>query len=144
MLFFCTLTSLKEYDWLCTISGAAVGVSLSPEQAQLCMVEDMTDKLSPLACAYARARGKYLEWLVLIIHVSFLLSMAVLGIHACNLCRILSDSLDLHPLIFDIQIYMILLCPNSFMNTVSKAEIICACTFWHLRDCLCHIKDESL
>lgn len=38
-------------------AGAAVGVSLSAEQAQLCMVDDMADQLTPLAIAYARARG---------------------------------------------------------------------------------------
>lgn len=40
------------------ISGAAVGVPLSREQAQLCMVDDMFDQLTPLATAYARARGE--------------------------------------------------------------------------------------
>ena len=40
-----------------TVTGAAVGVPLSQEEAQLCMVNDMTD-LSPLAIAYARARGQ--------------------------------------------------------------------------------------
>lgn len=38
-------------------AGAAVGVSLSDEQARLCMVDDMKDSLTPLATAYARARG---------------------------------------------------------------------------------------
>jgi len=38
-------------------AGAAVGVSLSQEEAQLCMVDDMMDILTPLATAYARARG---------------------------------------------------------------------------------------
>ncbi|XP_071942996.1 bifunctional purine biosynthesis protein ATIC-like [Antedon mediterranea] len=38
-------------------AGAAVGVELSIEQAKLCMVSDMHDKLTPLATAYARARG---------------------------------------------------------------------------------------
>ncbi|ESO91937.1 hypothetical protein LOTGIDRAFT_217098 [Lottia gigantea] len=37
-------------------AGAAVASSLSPEQARLCMVDDM-EGLSPLAIAYARARG---------------------------------------------------------------------------------------
>lgn len=37
-------------------AGAAVGVPLSTEQAQLCMVSDIKD-LTPLATAYARARG---------------------------------------------------------------------------------------
>lgn len=38
-------------------AGAAVGVALSKDQAKLCMVEDMMDSLTPLAIAYARARG---------------------------------------------------------------------------------------
>ena len=38
--------------------GAAVGVELTPEQAKLCMVADLHDQLTPLANAYARARGK--------------------------------------------------------------------------------------
>ncbi|BES97701.1 bifunctional purine biosynthesis protein [Nesidiocoris tenuis] len=38
-------------------AGAAVGVSLSPEQAKLCMVDDLYERLTPLATAYARARG---------------------------------------------------------------------------------------
>ncbi|XP_071788214.1 bifunctional purine biosynthesis protein ATIC-like [Asterias amurensis] len=37
-------------------AGAAVGYELSPEQAKLCMVADMMP-LTPLATAYARARG---------------------------------------------------------------------------------------
>ncbi|XP_029646918.1 bifunctional purine biosynthesis protein ATIC [Octopus sinensis] len=37
-------------------AGAAVATPLSPEQAQLCMVDDLKE-LSPLAVAYARARG---------------------------------------------------------------------------------------
>ncbi|XP_049278489.1 bifunctional purine biosynthesis protein ATIC isoform X2 [Anopheles funestus] len=38
-------------------AGAAVGVPLSLDQAKLCMVDDMYDSLTPLATAYARARG---------------------------------------------------------------------------------------
>lgn len=38
-------------------AGAAVGFPLTPEQAKLCMVEDMLSSLTPLATAYARARG---------------------------------------------------------------------------------------
>ncbi|XP_068631195.1 bifunctional purine biosynthesis protein ATIC [Battus philenor] len=38
-------------------AGAAVGLALSPEEASVCMVSDLLPKLSPLACAYARARG---------------------------------------------------------------------------------------
>ena len=39
-------------------AGAAVGVTLSDSDAKLCMVDDLKDILSPLAVAYARARGK--------------------------------------------------------------------------------------
>lgn len=38
-------------------AGAAVGVPLSGDQAKLCMVDDLQEKLTPLATAYARARG---------------------------------------------------------------------------------------
>ena len=38
-------------------AGAAVGVPLTVEEAKLCMVKDMIDSLTPLATAYARARG---------------------------------------------------------------------------------------
>ncbi|KAJ9577462.1 hypothetical protein L9F63_005963, partial [Diploptera punctata] len=38
-------------------AGAAVAVPLSPEQAKVCMVDDIIEQLSPLAVAYARARG---------------------------------------------------------------------------------------
>ncbi|XP_056619228.1 bifunctional purine biosynthesis protein PURH [Triplophysa dalaica] len=38
-------------------AGAAVGVPLSEEEAKVCMVNDMIKDLSPLATAYARARG---------------------------------------------------------------------------------------
>ncbi|XP_039968248.1 bifunctional purine biosynthesis protein ATIC-like [Bactrocera tryoni] len=38
-------------------AGAAVGTPLSREQAKLCMVDDLYDSLTPLATAYARARG---------------------------------------------------------------------------------------
>ena len=44
---------------LFVILGAAVAVPLSLEQAKLCMVNDLKD-LSPLAIAYARARGNFL------------------------------------------------------------------------------------
>ena len=37
--------------------GAAVGVELSEEQMKLCMVDDLKSILTPLAIAYARARG---------------------------------------------------------------------------------------
>ncbi|KAM8875999.1 bifunctional purine biosynthesis protein ATIC [Synchiropus picturatus] len=38
-------------------AGAAVGVPLTEEEARVCMVHDMLETLSPLATAYARARG---------------------------------------------------------------------------------------
>uniref|UniRef100_A0A8C7NAW9 Bifunctional purine biosynthesis protein ATIC n=1 Tax=Oncorhynchus kisutch TaxID=8019 RepID=A0A8C7NAW9_ONCKI len=38
-------------------AGAAVGVPLSDEEAKVCMVNDMLKNLTPLATAYARARG---------------------------------------------------------------------------------------
>ncbi|KAJ1527879.1 hypothetical protein ONE63_007815 [Megalurothrips usitatus] len=38
-------------------AGAAVGTPLTPEQAKLCMVDDLAGELTPLAIAYARARG---------------------------------------------------------------------------------------
>ncbi|XP_067143247.1 bifunctional purine biosynthesis protein ATIC isoform X2 [Centruroides vittatus] len=38
-------------------AGAAVGDSLTLEQAKVCMVDDLYKQLTPLAIAYARARG---------------------------------------------------------------------------------------
>ncbi|XP_076237817.1 bifunctional purine biosynthesis protein ATIC isoform X2 [Calliopsis andreniformis] len=38
-------------------AGAAVGVPLDSVQAKLCQVDDLIDQLTPLATAYARARG---------------------------------------------------------------------------------------
>lgn len=38
-------------------AGAAVGVALDEKEAKLCMVDDLAASLSPVACAYARARG---------------------------------------------------------------------------------------
>ncbi|XP_053328172.1 bifunctional purine biosynthesis protein ATIC [Spea bombifrons] len=38
-------------------AGAAVGVPLSEEEARVCMVHDLFQTLTPLATAYARARG---------------------------------------------------------------------------------------
>lgn len=38
-------------------AGAAVGTPLSHDQAKLCQVDDIYDQLTPLAAAYARARG---------------------------------------------------------------------------------------
>ena len=40
-------------------AGAAVGLPLTDEQAKVCMVDDLMDELTPLATAYARARGIY-------------------------------------------------------------------------------------
>uniref|UniRef100_A0A803WDC3 Bifunctional purine biosynthesis protein ATIC n=1 Tax=Ficedula albicollis TaxID=59894 RepID=A0A803WDC3_FICAL len=39
------------------LTGAAVGVPLSEEEAQVCMVHDLHKSLTPLASAYARSRG---------------------------------------------------------------------------------------
>ncbi|XP_074766497.1 bifunctional purine biosynthesis protein ATIC isoform X2 [Athene noctua] len=38
-------------------AGAAVGIALSEEEAQVCMVHDFHKTLTPLASAYARSRG---------------------------------------------------------------------------------------
>lgn len=38
-------------------AGAAVGIPLDAVQAKLCQVDDLLDQLTPLATAYARARG---------------------------------------------------------------------------------------
>ncbi|CAH0702863.1 unnamed protein product [Spodoptera exigua] len=38
-------------------AGAAVGLPLSQEEASVCMVADLLPNLTPVACAYARARG---------------------------------------------------------------------------------------
>lgn len=38
-------------------AGAAIGLPLTQEDAAVCMVSDLAAQLSPLACAYARARG---------------------------------------------------------------------------------------
>lgn len=38
-------------------AGAAVGIPLDKIQAKLCQVDDIIDELTPLATAYARARG---------------------------------------------------------------------------------------
>ncbi|XP_075971521.1 bifunctional purine biosynthesis protein ATIC [Anticarsia gemmatalis] len=38
-------------------AGAAVGIPLTEEEAAVCMVSDLLPSLSPVACAYARARG---------------------------------------------------------------------------------------
>ncbi|KAJ8733353.1 hypothetical protein PYW08_001651 [Mythimna loreyi] len=38
-------------------AGAAVGLPLDQEEASVCMVADLLPNLTPLACAYARARG---------------------------------------------------------------------------------------
>lgn len=38
-------------------AGAAVGLPLTQDEASVCMVSDLLEALSPVACAYARARG---------------------------------------------------------------------------------------
>jgi AICAR transformylase/IMP cyclohydrolase PurH len=48
------LPAAASFKHVCP-SGAAVAASMSPETAQACMVDDL--ELSPLATAYARARG---------------------------------------------------------------------------------------
>lgn len=39
-------------------AGAAVGNPLTRDEAKLCMVDDLFDSLTPIATAYARARGE--------------------------------------------------------------------------------------
>ncbi|KFZ51189.1 Bifunctional purine biosynthesis protein PURH, partial [Podiceps cristatus] len=46
-----------ECSGLCFPLGAAVGIPLSEEEAQVCMVHDFHKTLTPLASAYARSRG---------------------------------------------------------------------------------------
>lgn len=38
-------------------AGAAVGIPLSSDEARLCMVDDLLETITPIASAYARARG---------------------------------------------------------------------------------------
>lgn len=38
-------------------AGAAIGVTLDRDEAKICQVNDLYDQLTPLATAYARARG---------------------------------------------------------------------------------------
>lgn len=47
----------SDSSGLCCV-GAAVGVPLTEEEARVCMVHDMLPDLTPLATAYARARGQ--------------------------------------------------------------------------------------
>lgn len=47
-----------ECPGLCFPLGAAVGIPLSDEEAQVCMVHDFHKTLTPLASAYARSRGE--------------------------------------------------------------------------------------
>lgn len=47
----------KKQCSLTLLTGAAVATPLSSEEMKLCMVADITKTLSPLAVAYARARG---------------------------------------------------------------------------------------
>lgn len=56
----------RERSWckrpgLCFPLGAAVGMPLSEEDAQVCMVHDFHKTLTPLAAAYARSRGEKLR-----------------------------------------------------------------------------------
>ena len=51
ILLFCT-----KIIW--GFLGAAVGVPLSGEESKVCMVEDLSEILTSLAVAYARARGR--------------------------------------------------------------------------------------
>lgn len=48
---------IKLFGFSLVLTGAAVGVPLTDEEAALCMVRDVKDTLTPLAIAYARARG---------------------------------------------------------------------------------------
>lgn len=48
----------SECPGLCFPLGAAVGIPLSEEEAQVCMVHDFHKTLTPLASAYARSRGE--------------------------------------------------------------------------------------
>lgn len=41
-------------------AGAAVAVPLSEEEAKVCMVDDLYKNLTPMATAYARARGEFM------------------------------------------------------------------------------------
>ena len=41
-----------------SIPGAAVGIPLSEDEASVCMVNDLYKTLTPIATAYARARGQ--------------------------------------------------------------------------------------
>lgn len=43
---------------LLSLAGAAVGTPLSEDEARVCMVHDLYPTLSPMATAYARARGQ--------------------------------------------------------------------------------------
>lgn len=42
-------------------AGAAVAVPLTEEEAKVCMVDDLYKNLTPMATAYARARGMFLR-----------------------------------------------------------------------------------
>ena len=44
---------------MCVNLGAAVGVPLTGEESKVSMVDDLQEVLTPLAVAYARARGKF-------------------------------------------------------------------------------------
>lgn len=52
------LNASRTLHFLLVYAGAAVGVPLTEDEARVCMVHDLMDDLSPLATAYARARGQ--------------------------------------------------------------------------------------
>lgn len=41
-------------------AGAAVGIELDEVEKKVYGVDDLKEKLTPLACAYARARGSFM------------------------------------------------------------------------------------
>jgi phosphoribosylaminoimidazolecarboxamide formyltransferase/IMP cyclohydrolase len=47
-----------------SLPGAAVGVPLSEDEARVCMVYDLYPTLTPLAVAYARARGQIRDFVI--------------------------------------------------------------------------------
>ena len=62
------------------VAGAAVGVALSEEEAKVCMVHDLLKDLTPLATAYARARGTPHHHATVTLHFSALLVLILLGL----------------------------------------------------------------
>ena len=82
-------------------AGAAVGVPLSREQAKLCMVDNMYDELTPLATAYARARGadrmsSFGDWVAL----SHECDKATARILSREVWRISEDCLTVYAVLF--------------------------------------------